>query len=274
MRRLTAILFILSTIAYSQKKDNILAGNNIDSLKVIYVNKDISTHFMSLEDITYADISVPSIIGDLAQNNILRVKPTKEGQNGVITIITERFMTQYLLVYTPDISKAYTRYTIPYEDVTSYLNPEVSMTKSEMYDWCYKMVVSDKKYYDVSTKDKLMTVTLNNIYTLNKYFFIDLSIFNKTNIQFDIDQIRFKIEDKRQVKATNVQSVEIFPIVQLNDNKNFKKNYRNIFVFDKFTFPGDKVLSIEIYEKQISGRKITLRIDYSDVLHADNFIND
>ena len=37
------------------------------------------------------------------------------------------------------------------------------------------------------------------------------------------------------------------------------------------TFPNDKVLSIEISEKQISGRTITLNIDYEDVLYADSF---
>ena len=33
----------------------------------------------------------------------------------------------------------------------------------------------------------------------------------------------------------------------------------------------EKVLTIEISEKQISGRTITLRIDYADILHADAF---
>ena len=95
---------------------------------------------------------------------------------------------------------------------------------------------------------------------------------NKTNIQFDIDQIRFKIEDKRIFKATSFQSIEVKPIVTLNDDKNFKHKYRNIFVFEKFTFPEDKVFTIEIAEKQISGRTIILKISYADVLGADPFI--
>ena len=39
----------------------------------------------------------------------------------------------------------------------------------------------------------------------------------------------------------------------------------------KMTFPNDKVLTIELSEKQISGRNISLNIDYEDVLNADNF---
>jgi len=37
------------------------------------------------------------------------------------------------------------------------------------------------------------------------------------------------------------------------------------------TFPNDKVLSLELSEKQISGRTISLTLDYEDVLSADSF---
>jgi len=37
------------------------------------------------------------------------------------------------------------------------------------------------------------------------------------------------------------------------------------------TFPNDKTLTIEMSEKQISGRTIYLNIDYEDVLSADSF---
>lgn len=271
-------LYLLLTIfgsyfsANAQNREG-LAGSNIDSLNIIYINKDISTHFVSTEDIKYVDISTADVVGDLPLNNTLRIKPLKEGTNAVITITTERYFVQYMLVYTSNISKAYTRYTIPYEDVKSYMNPEVNLTKSEMYDYAHRMYISTNKYYDVSTTENLMKLILNNIYTLDKYFFIDVSMINKSNIRYDIDEIRFKIEDKRQTKATNFQSVEIFPIIKVNEDMVFKKKYRNIFVFEKFTFPGEKVFTIEISEKQISGRKIILRIDYSDILHADTFIN-
>ena len=47
--------------------------------------------------------------------------------------------------------------------------------------------------------------------------------------------------------------------------------YRNVIVVKKMTFPNDKVLTIELSEKQISGRTISLSIDYEDVLSADSF---
>ena len=44
-----------------------------------------------------------------------------------------------------------------------------------------------------------------------------------------------------------------------------------VIVLEKMTFPNDKVLTIEMSEKQISGRTIALHIDYEDVLSADSF---
>ena len=116
-----------------------------------------------------------------------------------------------------------------------------------------------------------MVMRLNNIYSTGDYFFIDFSIDNKTNIRFDIDQIRMKLSDKKMSKATNAQSIEINPVMMLQQAKSFKYGYRNVLVIKKMTFPNDKVLTIEMAEKQISGRNIMLNIDYEDVLSADSF---
>ena len=57
----------------------------------------------------------------------------------------------------------------------------------------------------------------------------------------------------------------------LETTQSFKHGYRNVIVLKKMTFPNDKVLTIELSEKQISGRTISLDIDYEDVLYADSF---
>ena len=59
----------------------------------------------------------------------------------------------------------------------------------------------------------------------------------------------------------------------LEQSKSFLHGYRNVIVVRKLTFPNDKVLSIELSEKQISGRTISLNIDYEAVLSADGFNN-
>ena len=129
---------------------------------------------------------------------------------------------------------------------------------------------STARVRNVSSKQHRMVMRLNNIYSVGEYFFLDFSIKNKTNIRFDIDEMRFKLTDKKQSKATNAQTIELTPALVLDQSKTFKYGYRNVVVLKKMTFPNDKVLTIEISEKQISGRTIMLSIDYEDVLYADS----
>jgi hypothetical protein len=61
--------------------------------------------------------------------------------------------------------------------------------------------------------------------------------------------------------------------MMLEERSSFMHGYRNVIVLKKMTFPNDKVLTLEMTEKQISGRSISLNIDYEDVLSADGFSN-
>ena len=51
---------------------------------------------------------------------------------------------------------------------------------------------------------------LNNIYTAGDYFFLDFSVDNKTNIRFDIDQTRLKLDDKKDVEKRPIHNLSRF----------------------------------------------------------------
>ena len=110
---------------------------------------------------------------------------------------------------------------------------------------------------------------LNHIYAAGDYLFMDISYRNKTRLKYDVDDFRFKLDDKKVTKASNVQSVEIKPEFVLFNVPVFAKYYRNIFVLKKMSYPGNKVLHADLSEKQLSGRVITLAISYKDMLDAD-----
>ena len=112
---------------------------------------------------------------------------------------------------------------------------------------------------------------LNNIYSVGDYFFLDFSVENRTNIRFDIDQLRLKLNDKKTAKSTTVQTIELTPELVLDDSPSFQYGYRNVLAVKKLTFPYDKILTIELSERQISGRTISISIEYEDVLNADSF---
>jgi conjugative transposon TraN protein len=142
-----------------------------------------------------------------------------------------------------------------------------------MYRFARQIWSSPAKYRNVSNRSNRMNIRLNNIYSVGNYFFIDYSVDNKTNIRFDIDEVRVKLADKKVSKATNSQIIELHPEMMLEERSSFMHGYRNVIVLKKMTFPNDKVLTLEMTEKQISGRSISLNIDYEDVLSADGFSN-
>jgi len=243
--------------------------------RVLYVNKDITTHIITGEPIKLVDISTPLVVGNTPTDNLIRLKPKSEFKNGdqvaMITIVTDSYLAQYNLQYVDNPEHAISEFVVLEEEKTSHIPPGQMMNQQQMYEYAWTIFTKGKSFYDVSSKKHRMKITLNNIYTVGNLFFIDISLENKSNILYEVDQIRFKIEDKKQTKATSFQSIEIEPQMNLLNKTSFLKHYRNVFVFKKFTFPNEKMLSIEFSEGQISGRVITLRINYSDILHADAF---
>ena len=253
----------------------------------IYVNSEVTTHIVMPENIKLVDISTAKIVGNQCTDNIVRIKPYLESDSlqavgsykdnellGTITLIGERHIAQYDILYTQSPGMAASIFEVPYNHTRSYINPEVSMPMVEMARYAWAVYSSDRKYNQIVTKAHGMKAVVNNIYAVGDYFFIEYSLQNKTKIPYDIEEIRVKLTDKKETKATNSQTIELSPVFTLNSSRKFKKNYRNVLVLPKLTFPDEKVLRLEISENQISGRVIVLTIEYEDILHADGFDSD
>ena len=252
------------------------AQTTYEEMEQLTVNEQVTTVITASEPIRFVDISTEKVAGDQPIDNIIRLKPKEGGHEdgevlAIVTIVTERYRTQYALLYTTRVREAVTNKEVQLQERNAYNNPAVSMSTAEMIRFARRIWNSPAKIRNVATKAHRMTMRLNNIYAVGDYFFIDFSVDNRTNIRFDIDEIRVKLADKKLSKATNAQVIELTPTLVLERGKVFRYGYRNVIVVKKMTFPNDKILTIEMTEKQISGRNICLNIDYEDVLAADSF---
>ena len=257
---------------------SVKAQKTMDDMQYLTINENVTTVITASEPVRFVDISTDKVAGDQPINNTVRLKP-KEGMEvhhdgdvlAVVTIVTERYRTQYALIYTSRMDEAVTEKTISLDERVPYNNPAVSMSTEDMTRYARQIWASPARFRNVATKRHRMTMRLNNIYSVGEYFFIDFSVDNRTNIRFDIDQLRVKLNDKKTSKATTVQTIELTPQLILDPTESFRYGYRNVIVLKKMTFPNDKILTIELSEKQISGRTISLSIEYEDVLSADSF---
>lgn len=271
-RNLLGIMLLAGIFILPEAK----AQTTYEEMERLTVNEEVTTVITASEPVRFVDISTDKVVGDQPIDNIVRLKPKEGGHEdgevlAIVTIVTERYRTQYALLYTTRVREAVTDKEIQLQERNAYHNPAVSMSTVEMTRFARRIWNSPAKIRNVATKAHRMVMRLNNIYAVGEYFFIDFSIENRTNIRFDIDEIRVKLADKKLTKATNAQVIELTPTLVLETGKTFRHGYRNVIVVRKMTFPNDKVLTIEMTEKQISGRTISLNIDYEDVLSADSF---
>lgn len=254
------------------------AQTTYEEMELLTVNEQVTTVITATEPIRFVDISTDKVAGDQPISNTIRLKPKEAGHAdgdvlAIVTIVTERYRVQYALIYTTRLQEAVTDKEVQMEEQQPFHNPAVSLSTEDMYRFARQIWTSPARYRDVSNRKHRMTMRLNNIYAVGEYFFIDFSVENRTDIRFDIDEIRVKLADKKVSKATNSQIIELKPEMMLEKTKSFLHGYRNVMVVRKMTFPNDKVLTIEMSEKQISGRTISVNIDYEDVLNADSFNN-
>ncbi|MBN7817659.1 conjugative transposon protein TraN [Algoriphagus pacificus] len=273
--RILILLFLsISISAFAQQNGTLLKSQ----LPKVYIDEDISLHFLSPEPIQYVDISTNNMLGDIPLENVFRIKAVRDsvsnlnGYNkslGVVTIIGQKFIAQYDLWYAHDEHQLKTQIEILPINTSPLEVGEIPMSDQELRFFSTEIFKDKKKNKITQTNEYGVTGQVNNIYTVDDYIFLDISFKNKTNLKFDLDQLRFKIEDKRILKTTNVQSIEIEPEYQLFSTESFDKKYRNIYAFKKVTFPNSKVFTIELTETQISGRALKLQVKYSDLLNAD-----
>lgn len=250
---------------------------------VIYVNSDVTTHILMPENLKMVDISTDNLVGNQCADNMIRIKPANidsignrqtfnKGQFlGAVTMIGERHIVQYDIRYEPNPMNADAMYRVSYDDSFNYSNPETVMPESEMARLAWTAYGSKRKFHNIRSSQYGIKGEVFNIYTVGNYFFIDFVLTNETKIPYDISEMRISLSDKKETKATNFQTIELTPLFVLNDAKAFKKGFRQVIVLDKLTFPNEKILKIEVSENQISGRVVTIPIQYEDILNADCF---
>ena len=263
----------------------------ISDLPEIEITEGINLHIISPEPIQYVDLSTQKLTGDLPATNIARIKITDSpesnetekikkqttfisGQNiGVITVVGQSFIAQYKAIYrNSENLNTVTNIHIQPEHMQPIELDKMVFSNLELRKFAMDIIQKKLEKNPIREEKNLkLNMQLNNVYVISDYIFLDMTFKNNSNLSYDIEDLKFSIEDKKIYKATNNQSIEMIPIFQLNAQKHFKKNFRNIYVFKKFTYPNSKVMMIRLIEEQLSGRTIEMKVNYSDILKADTF---
>lgn len=116
-----------------------MAQQTYQEIEQLTVNENVTTVITATEPVRFVDISTDAVVGDQPINNTIRLKP-KEGADihadgdilAIVTIVTERYRTQYALIYTTRMQEAVSDKQIQPAEKIPYHNPAVSMSTEEM----------------------------------------------------------------------------------------------------------------------------------------------
>ena len=121
----------------------------------------------------------------------------------------------------------------------------------------------------VRTKKYGIGVEVLGIYVHNDVIYIHTMISNETNISFEVDARQFIVADRKLAKRTAQQQTPLEILRVCNDPTVVRghQRQRTVFALQKFTIPDDKVLLLEIIERN-GARHQTVEIPAKELLEA------
>ena len=255
-----------------------------------------TVHILFPSPVTYIDIGSMDIIAGKADGaeNVVRVKAAVRNfaAETNLTVITEdggfftfdvyyaenpAVSTLNLTVQEPQpesmkkpAAVGYPQPTAPASEGRVLLREvgrEKPATIKRMLSDIYRQNRTDVK--GIRTKKYGIEVEVLGIYVFNDVIYIHSCISNDTNISFEVDARHFIVADRKLTKRTAQQQSTLEVLRVCNDPAVVRghQRQRTVFALPKLTISDDKVLLLEIIEKN-GARHQTVEIPAEELLEA------
>ena len=144
---------------------------------------------------------------------------------------------------------------------------EKPATVKRMLSDIYRQNRTDVK--GIRTKKYGIGVEVLGIYVSNDVVYLHICMYNDTNISFEVDSRRFVVADRKLAKRTAQQQTPLEILRVCNDPAVVRghQRQRTVFALPKLTISDDKVLLLEIIEKN-GARHQTVEIPAGELLDA------
>jgi conjugative transposon TraN protein len=274
----TVLMGVLSFNLFAQTSTPFLRSSYIVPYKLeVTFNKTTNLVFpttIASVDRGSQDIIVEKAVG---VENILRVKAdVKTFEETNLSVITnDGKLYSFLVNYSNNPS--YLNVNIaginPPNNPASMLTVDgimpIAMTEQNLRIYCESAISQEANIHRVKDKSSKMSLSLTGFYVKENVMFCRLRIENDSQIDFDIEQLRLYVRDKKQSKRTAAQEDEILPLYILGDTSGVKGTTKDTLVIavQKFTIPDGKYMAIEIMERN-GGRHLALRVKNRHVVKA------
>ncbi len=150
--------------------------------------------------------------------------------------------------------------------------PELNDNAPELADLVMRSVYrnNERRIKHLGCKRFGIQMLLKGLYVHDGLYYFHTQVCNSSNVAFDVDFIRFKVVDKKIVKRTAIQETVLTPVRSYNEETVIEgqSTVRTVYVLPKFTIPDNKLLLVELFEKN-GGRHQVIRMEGTDIERAE-----
>lgn len=249
----------------------------------LYISDQKTTHLVFPFPVTYVDLGSSGLLAAKATGaeNIVRVKAASVGfpESNMTVLTSDGKLYSFVVNYQHDpkvlsldlgaatLSPAYVDIAGAGEAILS--NSPIPQSNLDAYA---KQALTTRGTAVAETKNQL-NLRAGLVGYRQETLFFPLHITNRSNVTYDIDFVKFYIQDRKVAKRTAEQALEVTPVYVYNGAQRkieVMGNLKQVYIFKKFTIPDQKQLVIELYEKG-GGRNVKLKLANSDLLRAHTF---
>jgi len=257
-----------------------LALGKIESYEM-QITYDKTSHLIFPSAIRYVDLGSEYLIAGKAEDaeNVLRVKASVQDfvPETNFSVITDdgRFYSFDAYYSACPSTLSYNlqamQKAVDKSAVADVLFEELGNNSPSLAGLILETIYKEDKRFvkHIGAKSFGVQFILKGIYIHNGKYYFHTELENRTNIPFQIEFMNFKVVDKKIAKRTVIQERPLIPLRSYKPLGAIGGNEveQNVFLLDQFTIADDKVLLIEIFEKNGS-RHQTLQVENSDLMKA------
>ncbi|MDV3856188.1 conjugative transposon protein TraN [Elizabethkingia anophelis] len=292
------ISFVISTVAKvfaQQTTNNHLRTDSLTSHSVkevslldkakiepywLTITYDKTSHLIFPSKIRYVDLGSEYLSAGKADgvDNVLRIKAAVQNfePETNFSVITEDGKFYNFDVFYSSAPAVLTYDLLKMKQVEKQKKSEVLFGELEGYSPSVAELVMKTIYQqnkkivkNIDSDNYGIAFSLKGIYVHQGKLYFHTALNNKSNLPFIIDAVTFSIVDKKKAKKTILQDQTLSPlrIYKVLDKVMESSEENNVFMMEQFTLTKDKILLIEIYEKN-GDRNQLLKVKVSDLSNA------
>lgn len=203
--------------------------------------------------------------------NILQVKAAKPNfdETNITVITADGKLYSYILNYSNNPTNLNIRFENIKQEQTNAFFSATNINEAEIQANAENVLKANRNIRGLKDKRYGIKVQLNGLNINDEVMYYRIKLRNQSNINYDIEQLRFFIRDQQKSKRTASQELEVQPLYIHGDTSVVTSQSEHVFVYavPKFTIPDKKYLTIQLMEKN-GGRNLKLIIHNKKIIKA------